>query len=171
VVAVLLGVVGLVFSYRWGGALGAGGWLAGMLAVGLVGVLVDTPREWFAALTGIGRRGGDADRRPRVGEIWWAAVPFADTDESKDRPCLVVASRGRRISVLKITSADRSGRRDCVELPAGTIDDPTGGARRSWLELKETRPVPRKSFRRLAGHCDVETWRRVGRRRGPDAVA
>jgi len=141
--------------------------LAGAALIVLVGVLYVV----VAGRTRGSERGGGAAGGPLAGEIWWADVPFADTDESKDRPCLVLNSHGRDVVVLKITSADRSGRRDCLALPAGAIDDPTGGSRRSWLELKEVRTVPRGSFRRVAGRCDDATWRRIGRLRGADAAA
>ncbi|MBQ0829042.1 type II toxin-antitoxin system PemK/MazF family toxin [Streptomyces tagetis] len=97
--------------------------------------------------------------RPRPAEIWWARVPYEDTREAKDRPCLVIAVRGRRVLVAKITSRDRSGRAGVIALPPGSVGDARGRA--SFLETDELREVPVGGFRRRVGVLDPALWDRV----------
>ncbi|ROO90574.1 PemK-like, MazF-like toxin of type II toxin-antitoxin system [Actinocorallia herbida] len=100
---------------------------------------------------------------PRPGQVWWADIPYEDSRASKDRPCLVLDVTGRRVTALKITSKDRSGRADCLRLPAGIIDDPTGANRDSWLELREQRTFDAGRMRRHAGAVPARIWSRVRR--------
>lgn len=84
--------------------------------------------------------------RPQPGEIWFAEVPFGDGGGSKDRPVLVLAVDGRRCTVARFTSQDRSARRDHLRVPAGVV----GLRRASWVDLR-SRDLPRSAFRRRAG--------------------
>ncbi len=108
-----------------------------------------------------GRPAGPRGRgvRPRPAEIWWANVPFEDTDGAKDRPCLVLAVRGRRARVAKITSRRRDGRAGVIALPAGSVGDARGRA--SYLKTDELREVPLRDFRRRAGVVDPALWDQV----------
>src|SRR3954452_23064013 len=60
--------------------------------------------------------------RPSSGDIWWADVPYARGRGSKLRPCLVLHRRRDGLVVLKITSQDKSHRRDHVLIPTRRWD-------------------------------------------------
>ncbi|WP_060903934.1 type II toxin-antitoxin system PemK/MazF family toxin, partial [Streptomyces europaeiscabiei] len=96
---------------------------------------------------------------PRPAEIWWASVPFEDGPGGKDRPCLVLAVRGDRARVAKITSRYRDERAGVIPLPPGTVGDSRG--RPSFLETGELREVPVRDFRRKAGVADPILWDQV----------
>lgn len=88
-------------------------------------------------------------RRPAVGEVWFAEVPFADGTGSKDRPVLVLAASGRTCTVVRFTSKDRSARRDHRPAPVGV-----GGLQRdSWVDLRPLR-LPRRALRRRIARPD-----------------
>ena len=97
--------------------------------------------------------------RPRPAEIWWANVPYEDTRGAKDRPCLVIAVRGRHVLVAKITSRYREGRAGVITLPPGAVGD--GRGRKSFLETDELRRVPLGDFRRRVGEVDPALWDQV----------
>ncbi|SDC01935.1 type II toxin-antitoxin system PemK/MazF family toxin [Streptomyces prasinopilosus] len=122
------------------------------------------------ARAGTGTQEGDG--RPRPAEIWWADVPYEDVPRagngapaggaaSKDRPCLVLAVRGERATVAKITTRFREGRAGVVPLPPGSVGDARGRA--SYLETDELREVPLREFRRRVGAVDPAVWKRVRR--------
>ncbi|MBV2354403.1 type II toxin-antitoxin system PemK/MazF family toxin [Streptomyces sp. J2-1] len=97
--------------------------------------------------------------RPSPGDIWWAEVPYEDRPESKDRPCLVLAVRGDRATVAKITSRNQDARPGAIPLPPGAVDDARG--RPSFLRTDELREVPVADFRRRAGTLDPDLWKRL----------
>ncbi|MGW3988271.1 type II toxin-antitoxin system PemK/MazF family toxin [Streptomyces sp. NPDC004830] len=106
------------------------------------------------------RRPGTAPAgRPRSAEIWWAEVPYEDEPRSKDRPCLVLAVRGERATVVKITTRFRDERAGVIPLPPGSVGDARGRA--SFLETDELREVPVRGFRRRVGVVDPALWDRV----------
>lgn len=140
--------------------------LAAVVLLALVAMLVD----------GWGRRGrrpssgsGRAPERPwqseaRPGpqptEIWWAEVPYEDGPAAKDRPCLVLAVRGGRAMVAKITTRRRNGERaGVIPLPPGSVGDAQG--RTSFLETDELREIPLWDFRRRVGVVDPLVWDQV----------
>ncbi|MFF8601646.1 type II toxin-antitoxin system PemK/MazF family toxin [Streptomyces sp. NPDC015232] len=104
-------------------------------------------------------RGRAPERVPRPGEIWWADVPFEDGPGSKDRPCLVLALRGDRALVAKITSKYHDERPGVIALPPGSVGDAQG--RPSFLETDELRDVPVGEFRRRVGTADPVVWDQV----------
>ncbi|GAA3395199.1 type II toxin-antitoxin system PemK/MazF family toxin [Streptomyces roseoviridis] len=99
------------------------------------------------------------ERLPRAGEIWWADVPYEDGPGSKDRPCLVLALRGDRALVAKITSRYHDERPGVIALPPGAVGDAQG--RPSFLETDELRDVPVWEFRRRVGTADPVVWDQV----------
>ncbi|MFJ7146793.1 type II toxin-antitoxin system PemK/MazF family toxin [Streptomyces sp. NPDC100445] len=103
-------------------------------------------------------------RPPAPGDVWFAELPFDGGTSSKDRPCLVVRTFRRHAQVLKITSANKSGRPDYVRMPVAAWD-PTA-VHDSWLESAPLRELPYTAFRRLAGPCDTGVWEQVRRRHG-----
>ncbi|MFE0515605.1 type II toxin-antitoxin system PemK/MazF family toxin [Streptomyces sp. NPDC058964] len=108
-----------------------------------------------------GRREGPQGRaaRPHPGDIWWANVPFEDRSDGKDRPCLVLAVRGNRATVAKITSKYHDERSGVIPLPPGSVGDAHG--RPSFLETDELRQVPVWEFRRRVGVVDPVLWDQV----------
>jgi mRNA-degrading endonuclease toxin of MazEF toxin-antitoxin module len=124
-------------------------WWAVGVAVAVAAVVV----AWWWCAGGAGR--------PRRGEIWWADVPFADGSASKVRPCLVLRRGGNGLIVLKITSQDKSHRRDHVLIPTRSWDPQA--RHDSYLNLGEPITVSAPAFVRRAGRCDPETWRRARR--------
>ncbi|WP_030382788.1 MULTISPECIES: type II toxin-antitoxin system PemK/MazF family toxin [unclassified Streptomyces] len=124
-----------------------------------------------ALVDGWGRRGrrrpprsarpgsrGAAGERPRPAEIWWADVPPDDGAEG-DLPCLVLAVRGDRAVVARITSRYREERTGVIPLPPGTVGDPRDHPR--FLETDELRDVPLWDFRRRVGAVDPALWDQV----------
>ncbi|MDQ0831224.1 hypothetical protein QF032_003068 [Streptomyces achromogenes] len=123
--------------------------------------------------TGRPARGRDRAGRPQPAEIWWANVPYEDGPEprgagrratagdgrAKDRPCLVLAVRGDRVTVAKITSKYRDERPGVIRLPPGAVGDAQG--RPSFLETEELRQVRVREFRRRVGVVDPALWDQV----------
>jgi mRNA-degrading endonuclease toxin of MazEF toxin-antitoxin module len=101
---------------------------------------------------------------PRRGEIWWADVPYTDGSGSKVRPCLVLVRHWRGIVVLKITSQDKSRRRDHITIPTRSWDP--HAQHDSYLNLGEPIVVRSRAFRRRAGACDPAVLSRIGQHRG-----
>ncbi|MFJ6082979.1 type II toxin-antitoxin system PemK/MazF family toxin [Streptomyces sp. NPDC092369] len=143
--------------------------LAAVVLLALVATLVD---GWGRGRRPAGRRsrppggpgrggtGGGRGDRPRPAEIWWANVPYEDQPGvAKDRPCLVLAVRGRKVTVAKITSKYHDERAGVIPLPPGSVGDARGRA--SFLETDELRDVPLREFRRRAGVVDPVLWDQV----------
>jgi hypothetical protein len=99
--------------------------------------------------------------RPRPGDIWWADVPFEDGPGSKVRPCLVLRTHRRGAEVLKITSQDRSERRDHIEIPTTAWDK--RATHNSYLDLSDPYLIRDSAFQRRAGQVDATTWRAARR--------
>ncbi|MEW2618710.1 type II toxin-antitoxin system PemK/MazF family toxin [Streptomyces sp. NPDC048106] len=98
-------------------------------------------------------------RHPAPGDIWWASVPYEDRADVKDRPCLVLAVRGDRATVAKITSKYHDERAGVIPLPPGAVGDARG--RPSFLRTDELREVPLGDFRRRVGVVDPVLWDQV----------
>ncbi|MGW7527208.1 type II toxin-antitoxin system PemK/MazF family toxin [Streptomyces sp. NPDC054783] len=157
--------------------------LAAVVLLALVATLVDGwgrgRRYAGRRLRPLGRAGTRPARaaRPAPGDIWWADVPYEDRAESngavrsasdravasdgraKDRPCLVLAVRGNRATVAKITSKYHDERAGVIPLPPGAVGDARG--RPSFLETDELREVPVGDFRRRVGVVDPVLWDQV----------
>lgn len=86
-------------------------------------------------------------------------MPYEDGPGAKDRPCLVLAVRGQRVTVAKITSKYRDERCGVIPLPPGAVGDTRGRA--SFLETGELRDVPVSDFRRRVGVMDPVVWDQV----------
>ncbi|SDO33278.1 hypothetical protein SAMN04487981_11014 [Streptomyces sp. cf386] len=84
---------------------------------------------------------------------------MAGDGRAKDRPCLVLAVRGQRVTVAKITSKYRDERYGVIPLPPGSVGDTRGRA--SFLETGELRDVPVSDFRRRVGVMDPVVWDQV----------
>ncbi|MFF4019211.1 type II toxin-antitoxin system PemK/MazF family toxin [Streptomyces sp. NPDC001843] len=139
--------------------------LAAVVLLALVATLVDgwgrghrPPRRRTRPPGRPGELRGRAPR-PHPGDIWWAVVPYEDGPGGKDRPCLVLAVRGDRVTVAKITSRYREERAEVIPLPPGSVGDARG--RPSFLETDELRQVPVGDFRRRVGVVDPALWDRV----------
>ncbi|MFF1285302.1 type II toxin-antitoxin system PemK/MazF family toxin [Streptomyces sp. NPDC058299] len=139
--------------------------LAAVVLLALVATLVD---GWGRGRRPGGRRLRPPGRagtrtahaaRPSPGDIWWADVPYEDRAAVKDRPCLVLAVRGDRATVAKITSKYRDERSGVIPLPPGAVGDAKG--RPSFLETDELREVPVGHFRRRVGVVDPVLWDQV----------
>ncbi|GGL71833.1 hypothetical protein GCM10010129_14300 [Streptomyces fumigatiscleroticus] len=144
--------------------------LAAVVLLALVATLVDgwgrgrRPAPVRRRLPG--RAPGGRAARPQPAEIWWASVPYEDGGAragggraAKDRPCLVLAVRGRQVTVAKITSKYRDDRAGVIPLPPGAVGDAQGRA--SFLETGELRQVPVGDFRRRVGVVDPVLWDQV----------
>ncbi|MEU2222578.1 type II toxin-antitoxin system PemK/MazF family toxin [Streptomyces sp. NPDC018347] len=139
--------------------------LAAVVLLALVATLVD---GWGRGRRPAGRRRRPPGRpgtrtahaqRPSPGDIWWANVPYEDRAGIKDRPCLVLAVRGDRATVAKITSKYHDERSGVIPLPPGAVGDARG--RPSFLETDELREVPVDGFRRRVGVVDPVLWDQV----------
>ncbi|WDV53474.1 type II toxin-antitoxin system PemK/MazF family toxin [Streptomyces coeruleorubidus] len=134
--------------------------LAAVVLLALVATLVD---GW--GRRSVARRGRTAVGTatvaglPQPAEIWWADVPYEDEARTKDRPCLVLAVRGERATVAKITTRFRRERTGVIPLPPGLVGDTQGRA--SFLETDELREVPVWGFRRRVGVVDPALWDQV----------
>ena len=110
------------------------------------------------------RRRGPTTRRttratPRVGDVWWADVPFEDGTGSKDRPCVVVETHGFRSVVLYITSTDKSGRPGWVALPRQGWSPKPGT---SWVRTDRRVALDPHRMRRYAGPCPPGVRKALG---------
>ncbi len=103
--------------------------------------------------------------RPAPRDIWWADVPYADGAGSKVRPCLVLRRGWRGVTVLKITSQDKSRRRDHLPIPTRAWD--RHARRDSWVNLGEPIVVPARAFERKVGTCEPGLWGRIEDTVGP----
>jgi PemK-like, MazF-like toxin of type II toxin-antitoxin system len=130
--------------------------LVAVVVAGLVLFYLRRRRTAAVPPTPVGRGG-----RPAPGQIWYAAVPFDEGDDAKDRPCLVVRVGPRGAEVLKITSRDQSARDRYIRIPTTTWDP--GADHRSWLETRPLRPIGHSAFRRPLGVCDTRVWARITR--------
>ncbi|WP_369389504.1 type II toxin-antitoxin system PemK/MazF family toxin [Streptomyces sp. CG1] len=139
--------------------------LAAVVLLALVATLIDGwgrgRRPGGRRLRPLGRAGTRPAQaaRPVPGDIWWADVPYEDRTEAKDRPCLVLAVRGNRATVAKITSKYHDERAGVIPLPPGAVGDARG--RPSFLETDELREVPVDMFRRRVGVVDPVLWDQV----------
>ncbi|MEU6913129.1 type II toxin-antitoxin system PemK/MazF family toxin [Streptomyces olindensis] len=136
--------------------------LAAVVLLALVATLVDgwgRGRRWRERRAGVTAPAGTAAGRPQPAEIWWADVPYEDEARTKDRPCLVLAVRGERATVAKITTRFRDARTGVIPLPPGSVGDTQGRA--SFLETDELREVPVWGFRRRVGVVDPALWDQV----------
>lgn len=102
--------------------------------------------------------------RPTAGDIWWATVPYARGRGAKLRPCLVLLNHRNGIVVLKITSQDKSHRRDHVLIPTRGWDKRAGHD--SYLNMGEPILVRPTAFQRRAGTARRSIRRLVAARRG-----
>ncbi|MEV6593712.1 type II toxin-antitoxin system PemK/MazF family toxin [Streptomyces acidicola] len=146
--------------------------LAAVVLLALVATLVDgwghrgRPRP-VRGRTGRRRTPDGALRQPGQGpgpgpaEVWWVRVPHEDGPSGVgDRPCLVLAVRGERVVVVKITTRYRDGERaGVIPLPPGVVGDARGRA--GFLETGELREVPVGDFRRRVGLVDPLVWEQV----------
>ncbi|MEU3838915.1 type II toxin-antitoxin system PemK/MazF family toxin [Streptomyces sp. NPDC028635] len=131
--------------------------LAAVVLLALVAVLVD---GWGRGRREARRaRAATAALRPRPAEIWWAQVPYEDGPQSKDRPCLVLSVRRRRVRVAKISTKFHDERSGVIPLPPGSVGDAQGRA--SFLQTDELREVPVGDFRRRVGVVDPVLWDQV----------
>ena len=144
--------------------------LAAVVLLALVATVVD---GWGRGRRPAGRRlrppgrrgtrerlpGAPRGGRPAPGDIWWANVPYEDRAERKDRPCLVLAVRGDRATVAKITTKYHDERAGVIPLPPGAVGDARG--RPSFLQTDELREVPVGDFRRRVGVVDPVLWDQV----------
>ncbi|MFE9998374.1 type II toxin-antitoxin system PemK/MazF family toxin [Streptomyces avermitilis] len=135
--------------------------LAAVVLLALVATLVDGWGRRGRRPSGRTRPPGypSAPGRPQPAEIWWANVPYEEGAGVKDRPCLVLAVRGGRATVAKITSKYHDERAGVIPLPPGAVGDAHGRA--SFLETDELRDVPLREFRRRVGVVDPVLWDQV----------
>ncbi|WP_327005064.1 NPCBM/NEW2 domain-containing protein [Dactylosporangium sp. NBC_01737] len=123
-----------------------------LVAAGVIGWIV-------AAVVNRGAAANPRGRGPQPGEIWWATVPYRDGEGEKRRPALVLAGDGRSYTILKITSQDKSQRRDHLEIPTRTWD--RRATYNSYLDLSAPFQLNRLDFANRAGVVDPATWQRV----------
>lgn len=121
----------------WAGLTATGQGLLAVAAVLLVLLLRGAMRR---------RRPRRPEARPRGGEVWFALVPFADGGGAKDRPVLVLSVHPGTCRVARITSQDKSARRDFVKAPQGV----PGLRKESWLDLRPI-DLPTTALRRRIG--------------------
>lgn len=105
-----------------------------------------------------------ANGRPDPGEVVWAWVPYEDDpDQGKDRPVLVLAVDGARITALQLTSKDH-GRDAEQERRAGRLwmDVGTGGwdrqRRPSEVRLNRVLQLDGGAVRREGAALDRATY-------------
>lgn len=101
--------------------------------------------------------------RPETFEYWYAMVPFEDQPGGKDRPVLVLRRGPTHVSALKVTSQDKSARRNYRRIDTSTWQGP-GQRNGSWLQVDRAISIPVGDFRRrLGSEADQELKREVRR--------
>lgn len=123
------------------------------VALGLVALLVLAVLSWRA-------------ERPARGEVWFAEVPFADGTGSKDRPVLVLATRGSALTVARFTSRDRTARRDHRRVPRWL----PGMSGPSWVDLHPI-TLQRGALRRRVAKADAALLQWYERESGRSTAA
>jgi hypothetical protein len=135
----------------WWPALGA------VVVLALVAALVD---GWGRGGRPRAHRAHGAVRgaaRPRAAEIWWAGVPHRDrAGATEDGPCLVLAVRGDRARVARITEHFHEERSGVIPLPPGAVTETHGRA--SYVETDDLCEVPLDAFRHRVGVVDPALW-------------
>ncbi|GIG36182.1 type II toxin-antitoxin system PemK/MazF family toxin [Cellulomonas pakistanensis] len=91
----------------------------------------------------LGRAGAPRARR---GDVWFAMVPYRDGTGAKDRPVVVLSSRGRRCTVVRLTSKDQDGRDGYARSPEAL----PGLSTRGWVDLRPM-VLRRTALRRRTG--------------------
>lgn len=99
----------------------------------------------------IGRAGAPRARR---GDVWFAMVPYRDGTGAKDRPVVVLSSRGRRCTVVRLTSKDNDGRAGYARSPESL----PGLSSRGWVDLRPM-DLRRTALRRRTGDAGA-AWLR-----------
>ena len=128
--------------------------LAAVVLLALVAALVDGWGRRRPEGRRTRRPGASAVRRDLVG----GRAPRGQGG-GRDRPCLVLAVRGRHATVAKITSKYRDERVGVIPLPSGAVGDAQG--RPSFPETGEPRQVPVWDFRSRVGVVDPVLWDQV----------
>ena len=103
------------------------------------------------------RRNSAAD----PGEIVWTSVPFEDRpQESKDRPVLIVGSKGRGtvLGLMLSTQQSRAGQDGWLELGSGPWD---AEGRTSFVRLDRVLEIDARSIRREGAVLDGARFRAV----------
>lgn len=107
-----------------------------------------------AVLLALRLLGGAGAPRARRGDVWFALVPYRDGTGAKDRPVVVLSSRGRRCTVVRLTSQDQGGRDGYARTP-----QPLPGLDgRSWVDLRPLE-LRRTALRRRTGDAGT-AWLR-----------
>lgn len=91
----------------------------------------------------------------RAREVWWATIPYSEGSGSKDRPCVVLSTSGRRVAVLMCTSKDKSGQQGYTQMPPH-IWGARGKA--SWIKTDRRITIDREDLRRLQGRLGQHEW-------------
>ena len=135
--------------------------LSGILSAAVVGLLsaYRIAERWWRVP--IGRV-----PNPAPGEVWWAAVPFEEKRESKDRPCLVLSKSRRHADVLMFTSQDKTGRHGYAAVPAAMWKD----GRSSFLKTDRVISVRREKFRRRESEKAPRSVLEIASRESPTAA-
>jgi hypothetical protein len=179
-------VLGCLATGIWALAKGAPGMMAGPLAGTTVAFL--TLLAWLAACRALdavvnrfwpaggrleprrGRTRGRPERsavsakRPQPGQIWWAYVPFEESEGEKHRVCLVLRTYKRHAYVLKITHTDRP---EHLPMPSGGWSREPDGS--SYLQPDPMIKVQYGRFDEPAGPCPPTIWARVLELHPPEA--
>lgn len=127
-----------------------------LIPASLQGAFAERPWLWVLVVGAVlvalrllsraGRSTHPVSTSKRPGEVWFAEVPFRDGSGAKDRPVVVLSTRGRTVTVAELTSQDKSAYRDHVRVPDGL----PGLHRTSWVDLQPV-DLPVRSFRRRVG--------------------
>jgi hypothetical protein len=101
------------------------------------------------------------NRQADPGEIVWTNVAFEDDPSvGKDRPVLVIGTRGRRqvAALMLSTQPHRSGQRHWMPIGTGEWD---ARRRPSYVRLDRVLTLPAKSIRREAAALDRQRFAAV----------
>jgi len=94
----------------------------------------------------------------KVGQIWWAGVPFEGHTGYKDRPVLVVGVGRSRVRVHTFTSVNKSGRAGYTAVGAGV----PGSSKSSWLRTGNTTSLRTEWLRAYGGSAGHGVRRAAG---------
>jgi hypothetical protein len=131
-------------------------WLTGQIIMAAILLAIAAAVIWlFFAFRS---RGESAD--PRVGQVWWAKVPYEEDAETyKIRPIVIKSVRPGAVVAFYVTSQNKDDRPGFLRLACESTGDE--GRKQSWAEYGKTRTIPEADVLRYGATLPPHEFRRL----------